>query len=73
MNTAKVDTTDGTVSAEELQTSVGSAVKAAQKAVRTDEASRAQRIRDLKAELERISGLETRAKALAPVATRVPA
>ena len=59
--------------AEELQTSVGSAVKAAQNAVRTDETSRAQRIRDLKAELERISGLETRAKALAAVAARVPA
>jgi hypothetical protein len=59
--------------AEELQTSVGSAVKAAQSAVRTDETSRAQRIRDLKAEIERISGLETRAKALAAVAARVPA
>ena len=59
--------------AEELQTSVGSAVKAAQNAVRTDETSRAQRIRDLKAELERISGLETRAATAARALARVPA
>jgi beta-phosphoglucomutase-like phosphatase (HAD superfamily) len=50
--------------AEEMSTSLNDAVVSAQKAVQTDEASRAARIRDLKAELERIEGLAQRARAL---------
>jgi GTPase Era involved in 16S rRNA processing len=50
--------------AEEMSTSLNDAVVSAQKAVQTDEASRATRIRDLKAEVERIESLAQRARAL---------
>lgn len=50
--------------AEEMSTSLNDAVISAQKAVQTDEATRGARIRDLKAELERIEALAQRARAL---------
>ncbi|MBW0088816.1 dynamin family protein [Pseudonocardia sp. KRD-184] len=57
--------------AEELQTSVDSSVKAAQKAVSGDENVRQARIRDLEAELARIAKLEDKARALVPGARKV--
>ena len=57
--------------AEELQTSVDSSVKAAQKAVSGDENVRRARIRDLEAELDRVAKLEERARALVPAARKV--
>jgi len=60
-----------TALAEELQTSVDTSVKAAQKAVSGDENVRNARIRDLEAELDRIAKLEDRARALAPSARKV--
>ncbi|QJY45955.1 dynamin family protein [Pseudonocardia broussonetiae] len=57
--------------AEELQTSVDSSVKAAQKAVSGDENVRNARIRDLEAELARIAKLEDKARALVPGARKV--
>ena len=59
--------------AEELQTSVDTSVKSAQKAVSSDSSVRNGRIRDLEAELARIAGLEERARALVPAARKVPA
>ncbi|MBC8091993.1 MAG: dynamin family protein [Pseudonocardia sp.] len=50
--------------ADELQISVSSSVKAAQTAVSSNENVRGARIRDLKAELDRIESLEKRARAL---------
>jgi GTPase Era involved in 16S rRNA processing len=50
--------------AEEMSTSLNDAVVSAQKAVQTDEAGRAARIRDLKAEVERIESVAQRARAL---------
>ncbi|MBV9312196.1 MAG: dynamin family protein [Pseudonocardia sp.] len=50
--------------AEQMTTSLNDAVVSAQKAVQTDEASRGSRIRDLRAELERIEHLADRARAL---------
>ncbi|GAA3248452.1 isoniazid-induced dynamin-like GTPase IniA [Pseudonocardia petroleophila] len=57
--------------AEELQTSVDTSVKAAQKAVSGDENVRRARIRDLEAELDRIGKLEDKARALVPGARKV--
>jgi hypothetical protein len=51
--------------AEEMSTSLAASVMAAQSAVKTTSSERERRIRDLKAELERIDGLATRARALA--------
>lgn len=51
--------------AEELSTSIAASVAAAQSAVKTTSAEREQRIRDLRAELERIDALGSRATALA--------
>jgi hypothetical protein len=50
--------------AEEVSTSLAASVLAAQSAVKTTSSEREQRIRDLKAELSRIEGLATRARAL---------
>jgi len=50
--------------AEEMSTSLNEAVMSAQKSVQTDESGRANRIRDLKAELERIDNMAQRARAL---------
>ena len=50
--------------AEELITSIAASVMAAQNALKTTSAERDQRIRDLRAELERVEGLSKRAKAL---------
>ncbi|MDN5857473.1 MAG: dynamin family protein [Pseudonocardia sp.] len=50
--------------AEELSTSIGASVQAAQSALKTTTGERDQRIRDLRAELERVDGLAQRAKAL---------
>jgi hypothetical protein len=50
--------------AEEMSTSLSDAVSSAQKAVQTDESQRAGRIRDLRAELDRIENLAQRARAL---------
>jgi hypothetical protein len=50
--------------AEEVSTSLAASVLAAQNAVKTTSSEREQRIRDLKAELSRIEGLATRARAL---------
>jgi dynamin family protein len=50
--------------AEQMHTSLSEAVQSAQKAVRSDESGRQQRIRDLKAELERIENMAQRARAL---------
>jgi hypothetical protein len=50
--------------AEEVSTSLAASVLAAQNAVKTTSSEREQRIRDLKAELSRIEGLVTRARAL---------
>jgi GTPase len=50
--------------AEEVSTSLAGSVAAAQSAVKTTTSERERRIRDLKAELARIEGLETRARAL---------
>ncbi|MBO0872182.1 MAG: Isoniazid-inducible protein iniA, partial [Pseudonocardia sp.] len=50
--------------AEQMHTSLSDAVQSAQKAVRSDESGRQQRIRDLKAELERIENMAQRARAL---------
>ncbi|WP_433557352.1 dynamin family protein [Pseudonocardia xinjiangensis] len=50
--------------AEEMSTSLAASVLAAQNAVKTTSSERERRIRDLKAELERIDGLATRARAL---------
>jgi GTPase Era involved in 16S rRNA processing len=50
--------------AEEMSTSLNEAVMSAQKSVQTDESGRASRIRDLKAELERIDNMAQRARAL---------
>ncbi|HEY2204612.1 MAG TPA: dynamin family protein [Pseudonocardia sp.] len=54
--------------AEEMHTSLTEAVLSAQKAVQTDDAERGARIRDLKAELERVDMLTQRARALDPSA-----
>jgi Dynamin family len=51
--------------AEEMSTSLAASVIAAQNAVKTTSSERERRIRDLKAELERIDGLATRARSLA--------
>jgi len=50
--------------AEEMHTSLTEAVAAAQKAVRADETERGGRIKDLRAELDRVDMLARRAKAL---------
>jgi hypothetical protein len=50
--------------AEEVSTSIATSVAAAQSAVKTTAADRERRIRDLKAELARIDGLATKARAL---------
>jgi hypothetical protein len=50
--------------AEEVSTSLAGSVAAAQSAVKTTTSERERRIRDLKAELARISGLQTQARAL---------
>ncbi|MEJ3655735.1 dynamin family protein [Actinomycetes bacterium KLBMP 9759] len=50
--------------AEEVSTSLASSVAQAQSAVKTTTTDREKRIRDLKAEISRIEGLATRAKAL---------
>lgn len=62
-----------TALAEELQTSIDSSVKAAQKAVSADGAVRGGRIKDLEAELARIAALEDRARALTQTQRKVPA
>jgi hypothetical protein len=54
--------------AEEMHTSLTEAVASAQKSVQTDEAQRGQRIRDLRAELERINNMIDRARALGEAA-----
>jgi hypothetical protein len=51
--------------AEEMHTSLTEAVASAQKAVKSDETGRVRRIKDLKAELERIDNVSKRARALA--------
>jgi hypothetical protein len=51
--------------AEEVSTSIAASVMAAQSALKTTTSEREQRIRDLKAEIERIEGLGNRARALA--------
>jgi GTPase Era involved in 16S rRNA processing len=56
--------------AEEMSTSLADAVMSAQKAVQTVEGGRATRIRDLRAELERIDTLAQRARALDPVGSQ---
>ncbi|MDT7775246.1 MAG: hypothetical protein QOC67_4170 [Pseudonocardiales bacterium] len=56
--------------AEEMSTSLADAVMSAQKAVQTVEGGRANRIRDLRAELERIDNMAQRAKALDPVGSQ---
>jgi hypothetical protein len=56
--------------AEEMSTSLADAVMSAQKAVQTVEGGRATRIRDLRAELERIDNMAQRAKALDPVGSQ---
>ncbi len=59
--------------AEEVSTSIAGSVAAAQSAVKTTTSEREARIRDLKAEIARIDGLATRARALltdAPAAQR---
>ena len=53
-----------TTLAEEMQTSMAGSVAAAQSAVKATQAERGTRIGDLKAELERVAGLATRARAL---------
>lgn len=53
-----------TALAEEMVTSLTEAVASASKAVQSDEATRAKRIRDLRAELERVQNLADRADAL---------
>lgn len=50
--------------AEELATSIGASVLAAQSALKTTTGERDQRIRDLRAEIDRVDGLGQRAKAL---------
>ncbi|HEY1968044.1 MAG TPA: dynamin family protein [Pseudonocardia sp.] len=50
--------------AEEMFTSLTESVASAQKAVQTDEAQRSGRVRDLRAELERVNNLAERADAL---------
>ena len=57
--------------AEELQTSVSTSVKAAKSAVSSDSSIRNARIRDLEAELARITGLEEKARALLPAPREV--
>ena len=57
--------------ADELQTSVSTSVKAAKSAVSTDSSVRNARIRDLEAELARITGLEEKARALLPAPRKV--
>jgi Dynamin family len=59
--------------AEELSTSLAASVLAAQNAVKTTSSERERRIRDLKAELERIDGLATRARALVKNVSTRPA
>ncbi|MDT7647476.1 MAG: hypothetical protein QOC75_4476 [Pseudonocardiales bacterium] len=56
--------------AEEMSTSLADSVMSAQKAVQTVEGGRATRIRDLRAELERIDNMAQRAKALDPVGSQ---
>jgi hypothetical protein len=51
--------------AEEVSRSLAQSVMAAQNAVKTDASERERRIRDLKAEIARVDGLTTKAKALA--------
>ena len=51
--------------AEEVSRSLAASVMAAQNAVKTDTSERERRIRDLKAEISRVDGLATKAKALA--------
>jgi Dynamin family len=50
--------------AEEMVTSLTEAVASAQRAVQADESERSQRIRDLRAELDRINNLADRARAM---------
>ena len=52
--------------ADELHRSTSEALSAAQQAARTDETSRAKRLRDVDAELRRIAVLRDKALALAP-------
>ena len=52
--------------AEELHRSTSEALTAAQQAARSDEATRAKRVRDVDAELKRIGILRDKALALAP-------
>jgi GTPase Era involved in 16S rRNA processing len=56
--------------AEEMSTSLADAVMSAQKAVQTVEGGRSTRIRDLRAELERIDNMAQRARALDPVGSQ---
>jgi GTPase Era involved in 16S rRNA processing len=56
--------------AEEMSTSLADSVMSAQKAVQTVEGGRATRIRDLRAELERIDNMAQRARALDPVGSQ---
>lgn len=60
-----------TALADELTTSIDRSVKAAQTAVSSDSTVRAQRIRDLEAELARIAGLEDSARQLVPAPRKV--
>jgi hypothetical protein len=57
-----------TTVAEEMHTSLSEAVASAQKAVQSVESERSTRVRDLRAELERIEALGQRARALDPAA-----
>jgi GTPase Era involved in 16S rRNA processing len=54
-----------TALAEEMVTSLTESVQSASKAVQTDESTRVKRIRDLRAELDRVQNLAERAEALA--------
>ena len=53
-----------TALAEEMQTSMAESVAAAQSAVKATQSERGTRIGDLKAELDRVAHLATRARAL---------
>ena len=55
-----------TTRAEELHQSTAEALNAAQSAAKADESTRQRRLRDVSAEVERISGLRNRALELAP-------
>jgi hypothetical protein len=62
-----------TAQAEELHRSVGDSLAGAQRAVQSDQTERERRIRDLKAELERLDALNQRARALARALVGEPA